>query len=193
MPIQLVQPAPELGATDFLLRTVTFGLVRVLRDRLWSFHQNLEALIWRGCRPVLCDRLYSFTLGTNVDLNRAWQFARHERAESAARSEWQEAPDDCRHLGRGAPRQLAPAAHAWLYRNDRGWRTASIEVTLKIERGNYSNVPLHGDRWRVHRMPRTPPLGVAVGCSSSGSASDGSQSASRTARSMASNAPGGTA
>lgn len=80
------------------------------------------------------------TLRTNVDLHRAWQDARHEHAGSAAKSQWQQALRTCQHLGSAAARQIAPAAYAWLYRNDRGWLTASIEAIPKIERGNHSKV-----------------------------------------------------
>jgi hypothetical protein len=60
-------------------------------------------------------------LRTEVGLREAWAQARRTKAQAAARSEWLSTIADNRDLGVKAVRMLAPAAYAWLYRNDRDW------------------------------------------------------------------------
>lgn len=61
------------------------------------------------------------TLRTQVDLHAEWQSARRTQARQAARTAWEAARKEHEHLGVKLVRALAPAAYAWLYRNDRSW------------------------------------------------------------------------
>ena len=58
---------------------------------------------------------------TEVGLHEAWAQARHTKAQEVARSVWLSAIADDRDLGVKGVRLHAPAAYAWLYRNDRDW------------------------------------------------------------------------
>jgi transposase len=63
-------------------------------------------------------------LRTEPGLSEIWHQIRHQRAQHEARTQWQRAVSECRHLGVQQARSLAPAAYAWLYRNDRAWLQA---------------------------------------------------------------------
>lgn len=84
-------------------------------------------------------------LRTEVGLQTAWHTARHARAQADARHAWSSASKRKTTLGAKAIRALAPAAYAWLYRNDRAWLQGQIATLPKVPAGNHA-----GTNWR-HR------------------------------------------
>lgn len=64
------------------------------------------------------------TLFTEVGLHERWREARLRRAQDEHRLCWQRLLDDYGGSGVKVMRSLAPAAYAWLYRNDREWLQA---------------------------------------------------------------------
>lgn len=63
-------------------------------------------------------------LRTQVDLHAEWQSARRTQALHAARTAWEAALKEHGPLGVKLVRAMAPAAYAWLYRNDCSWLKA---------------------------------------------------------------------
>ncbi len=76
-------------------------------------------------------------LRTEVGLREEWARARRAKAQAIARGEWLQTILANRHLGTKGLRLLAPAAYAWLYRNDRDWldQQAALLPRLRAEPG----------------------------------------------------------
>jgi len=79
-------------------------------------------------------------LRTEVGLRSDWNDARDARARKSARAQFVEAAEAHPELGAKAIRLLAPAAYAWLYRNDRVWLTDFVDSLVPAPRGNYAAV-----------------------------------------------------
>jgi hypothetical protein len=80
------------------------------------------------------------TLRTEIGLQEAWACARLEQRRKQERRAWLR-------LARGKPlagvkalRGLKPATYAWLYRNDRPWLQAQVDVLPSEVRGNHASV-----------------------------------------------------
>lgn len=80
-------------------------------------------------------------LRTEPGLAQAWADARWQSAQASARLDWERATRRSPLAGAKVARLLAPAAYAWLYRNDRAWLRASIgqlprpypQVTARVD------------------------------------------------------------
>lgn len=68
-------------------------------------------------------------LRTEVGLSAQWHAARQKQAQTLARSSWLKALKEHGRAGRKAVRQHAPAAYAWLYRNDKEWLQGYLPST----------------------------------------------------------------
>ncbi|WP_374355342.1 TnsD family Tn7-like transposition protein [Chitinimonas sp.] len=93
-------------------------------DRLASLKHDLrsgmpksEAAARHGISVESVTRI----LFTEIGLHGEWEQARRERAQDAARKSWQDAIQIMAGAGVKLVRAYAPAAYAWLYRNDRAW------------------------------------------------------------------------
>lgn len=76
------------------------------------------------------------TLRTEVGLHQEWLTIRAEHAQSNARTTWDSLLMQNPEAGVKAIRALAPAAYAWLYRNDRAWLRDSAKKHLVVTRSN---------------------------------------------------------
>ena len=70
-----------------------------------------------GVSVVTITKLLFNEVGVHTD----WQEARHQKAQSHARKDWQRLLARYGHIGVKYMRSIEPAAYAWLYRNDRSW------------------------------------------------------------------------
>lgn len=75
-------------------------------------------------------------------LHEHWQAARFSAAQSKARKEWTRSMQSCPEAASNEWRMLAPAAYAWLYRNDRAWlsdviRNRHVPVRRRSTRVNW--------------------------------------------------------
>jgi hypothetical protein len=80
------------------------------------------------------------TLRTEIGLQHAWAEARHDIARHAARSRWGELVAHNPGVGVKVLRSMAPAAYAWLYRNDRTWLQDQNRHLLMVARVSRSPV-----------------------------------------------------
>jgi len=69
-------------------------------------------------------------LRTVTGLQGAWHEARRLRAQADARAVWSAAVSEMPGTGLKAVRRLAPAAYAWLYRNDQAWLVEASRPAL---------------------------------------------------------------
>lgn len=76
------------------------------------------------------------TLRTEVGLHQEWLSIRLDNAQHNARATWDRQVMQNPETGVKAIRTLAPAAYAWLYRNDRAWLRDSIKKQLLVPRSN---------------------------------------------------------
>jgi len=84
------------------------------------------------------------TLRSEVGLRQIWREVHHQRLRTKARHEWREAVRKPGVRGPKATRLLAPAAYAWLYRNDRAWLRAQVQSQPGVPRSNHVAVNWEG-------------------------------------------------
>lgn len=77
-------------------------------------------------------------LRTEVGLHASWHQARFDSAQEAARQTWSAAVSERPGVGLKAVRDLAPAAYAWLYRNDREWLIEASKPTAHVRVAVYA-------------------------------------------------------
>lgn len=87
--------------------------------------------------PLAC---ISRVLRTEVGLHETWLEARSARTRRMARREWRSAIENSATHGPKAARRLAPAAYAWLYRNDRAWLLEQSRRLPGVVRTNHAAV-----------------------------------------------------
>ena len=75
-----------------------------------------------------------------VGLRLKWRRAQAERRREAAQRAWIAAIDEAGGRGIKFARQLAPAAYAWLYRNERPWLTAKSPESMPRSNGRVARV-----------------------------------------------------
>ncbi len=67
-------------------------------------------------------------LRTDPELHAQWSAARFIKAQTRARDSWRAVREAFPEASSNIWRKLAPAAYAWLYRNDRSWLQSSIQA-----------------------------------------------------------------
>lgn len=82
----------------------------------------------------------SRTLRAEIGLHQAWMDARVARQKRDARRKWLAAGKSSGNAGAKAARLLAPAAYAWLYRNDRAWLLQETRLLGHAPRSNNASV-----------------------------------------------------
>lgn len=109
-------------------------------------------------------------LRTEPGLQAQWHAVRHALAQSAARKTWTTAMRKHPDLGTKALRALAPAAYAWLYRNDREWLTTQAARPPRHAGSNHAKTDWGGRDQELSRLILTavaelePPLSLPRLC-----------------------------
>ena len=108
-----------------------------------DYRQRIVAALRSGSDKASVERRFGISgssvnrlLRTEVGLYAAWKEIRESACRSKMRSSWL---DQISVTGTGPKyaRHLAPAAYAWLYRNDREWlRQANLDVEVKPKTNN---------------------------------------------------------
>lgn len=125
------------------------GLVVRRRPKklLGSAHDGLVATLKAGedkrsaaSRFGISVETVTTVLRTVVGLSDDWKMARLDARRKAERRAWKQLRRGNPSAGMKALRWMAPAAYAWLYRNDRIWLTTDGSLAVVSERSNNSSV-----------------------------------------------------
>lgn len=121
-------------------------LTRQLVTRICRDLREGREKSWVALRRQVSVQCVTRVLRSEIGLHQVWADARHARRRNEARDAWVTASAS-RALGAKAVRLLAPAAYAWLYRNDRAWLNKQITRLDTPPRSNHAAVNWdHRDR-----------------------------------------------
>jgi len=128
-----------------------------LDDERWSSAIDLlveggdkrDVALRIGMSEVTVTRILRIVPG----LQELWHEVRHEAARVRAREAWLRVVSAEAVIGRASARRVAPAAFAWLYRNDREWLHAQSSHLPSVQLGNGSTHRRHrADERYAHNL-----------------------------------------
>lgn len=101
-------------------------------------------------------------LRTEVGLRERWKAARHANARRAARHSWGEARRLDPTAGMSKLRRMAPAAYAWLHRNDRDWLDSQPSPSCSMPNSSTKRLDWHSRDQRIAHSVSVIALDIAT-------------------------------